>query len=47
MKKEYNSPVLEFVEFDSTLVTDGSSSHDGTETSCTCTAYLGSDWTKI
>ena len=47
MKKEYNAPVLEFVEFDSTLATDGSSVHDGSETSCSCTAYLNRDWTKI
>lgn len=47
MKKEYNSPVLEFVEFDSTLVTEGSTVHDGTETQCSCPTYLGIDWTKV
>lgn len=47
MKKNYSSPVVEFIEIDSIVVTDGSSAHDGVETSCSCTAYLDGDWTKI
>lgn len=46
MKKEYNSPTLEFVEFDS-IVSCASKVYDGSETECSCTSYLGSDWTKI
>lgn len=47
MKKEYTSPKVEFVEFDSAVTTDGSTVHDGTETSCSCPSYLDVDWTKI
>lgn len=48
MKKEYDTPSVEFVEFESVVTTDGSTqqTHDGSETSCSCTSYLGSDWTK-
>lgn len=47
MKKEYDSPSVEFVEFESVVTTDGSSVHDGSESSCSCTGYLNQDWTKI
>lgn len=47
MKKEYDAPSVEFVEFESVVTTDGSTVHDGSESSCSCTAHLGTDWTKI
>ena len=47
MKKAYNTPDVKFVEFESVVTTDGSSVHDGVETSCNCTSFKGADYTKI
>lgn len=47
MKKEYSTPTFEIVEFDTIVMTAGSSVHDGGETSCTCTSFENVDYTKI
>lgn len=47
MKKEYKAPSVDFVEFDDVVTADGSSVHDGTETSCTCTSFYDHDLTKV
>ncbi len=47
MKKAYNTPDVEFVEFESVVSTNGSSVHDGSEASCSCTAHIGVDYTKL
>ncbi len=46
MKKAYNTPDVEFVEFES-VVSTASKTHDGVETSCNCTSFNGADFTKI
>ena len=47
MKKAYNTPDVEFVEFESVVSTDGSSVHDGTETSCSCTSFGNVNFNNI